>query len=69
MADNTIVIALKQVQFNLERAPEFYRNATKGERGFAANRALAALRTVPGPPVHPIRWTSERQRRELLGEP
>jgi hypothetical protein len=63
MAENPIIIALKQVEFNLERAPEFYRNAMKGGRGFAANRALAALRTVPGPPVHPIRWTSLRQQR------
>lgn len=63
MADNRIIIALKQVEFNLERAPENFKNAMRGERGFATNRALAALRTVPGPPIHLIRWTSERQRR------
>lgn len=63
MAENQIAKALRQVEFNLERAPEFYRNAMKGERGFATNRALAKLRTVPGPPIHPIRWTSVRQQR------
>jgi hypothetical protein len=63
MPDNRIVIALKQIEFNLDRLPERFQNAMKGERGFAANRAIRALRTVPGPPIHPIRWTNERQRR------
>lgn len=63
MAENQIAKALRQVTFNLERAPEYFQNAMRGERGFATNRALAALRTVPGPPTHPIRWTNERQQR------
>jgi hypothetical protein len=66
MATNRIVMALLQVESNLERTSERFQNAMKGERGFASNRALRALRTVPGPPIHPIRWTSERQRRAFF---
>lgn len=66
MADSPIIRVLKEIDFRVQRAPEFYRNAMRGDQGFATNRALAKLRIVPGPPIYPIRWTSERQRKAFF---
>lgn len=63
MAENQIVKALSQVERNFSRSTQRFQNAMHGRKGRLANRTLAALKREPGPPIHPIRWTNDRQRR------
>lgn len=63
---NPIVEALEQMQRNLDRTAQRFANAMRGQRGRLANRALDSLRRVPGGPVYPIRWTSDKQRRAFF---
>jgi len=59
---NQVTPYLKQVERNLRQLPDRFANGMKGQEGKAANRALSALTTEPGPPVYPLRWQSDRQR-------
>lgn len=66
MADDGVTPYLKQVERRLRQLPDRFANAMKGQEGRAANRALTALTTEPGPPVYPLRWQSDRQRRAFF---
>lgn len=66
MAENQIASALMQVESNFSRSVQRFQNAMRGRKGRLANQALAALKREPGPPVYPIRWTSEKQRRAFF---
>lgn len=66
MADNQITKALSQVESNFSRATQRFQNAMRGRRGRLANRSLAALKREPGPPIYPIRFTTDRQRRAFF---
>lgn len=57
---------LQKVEQNLTRTKHRFVNGMRGQKGKLANRALSAIRTVPGTPVYPIRWTSDRQRRAFF---
>lgn len=46
--------------------PRVARQAFKGEIERVLKPALALLKTEPGPPVYPIRWKTERQRRAFF---
>jgi hypothetical protein len=61
---NGIDKALRQVQHNLETLRKRWQIAMQQQAGERlAGRALAKLKTIPGKPHHPIRWSSERQRK------
>lgn len=57
---------LAQLQVNILNLPQAMANAMQGQQGKLANRVLQRLTTIPGPPVYPIRWKSERQRRAFF---
>lgn len=57
---------LTQLQINIRNLPQALRNAVQGEQGRLANDALRKLTILPGPPVYPIRWKSEKQRRAFF---
>lgn len=54
---------LAQLQVNIHNLPRQFNNALKGKEGRLANEALRKITIVPGAPVHPIRWKSQRQRK------
>src|SRR5678815_5400253 len=63
----SIAAALDAVVTNLEQTVKRFQTAMQQRRGDQlAGRALAALKTVPGKPNYPIRWTSQRQRRAFF---
>jgi hypothetical protein len=54
---------LAQLKLNIQNMPTQFDNAMKGKEGQFANQALRQLTIVPGAPVRPIRWKSQRQKR------
>lgn len=63
MAKNPILDVLSRVDKQLATTVKRFQIAMKGRAGRLALKALRKLKRVPGPPVYPIRWTSEKQRR------
>lgn len=57
---------LKRIDNNIVRSVSRMQLAMKGAQGKIALRAIKRLGTVPGPPQHPIRWKSEKQRRAFF---
>ena len=57
---------LKQWQINIQHLPDSLHNALQGKEGKMANEALRKLTILPGPPVYPIRWKSQKQRRAFF---
>lgn len=67
MANLSISTALKTVIRNLEESKRRFQRAMQQRRGDQlAARTLARLKTEPGEPNRPIRWTSEKQRRAFF---
>lgn len=62
MVKDQIGPALIQIERSFKEAPRRFSNAMAGCKGRYANKALDQIKRIPGPPVHPIRWTSDRQR-------
>lgn len=60
---NPVLRKLAQIQVNIIHLPDALHNALQGKQGQLANEALRKLTIVPGPPVYPIRWKSQKQRR------
>ncbi len=54
---------LRTLRRNIKQIPRRLNNSLKGQKGRLANRALSKLTKEPGPPIYPLRWASERQRR------
>lgn len=67
MANLSIDTALKTVIRNFEQAKQTFQRALQERKGDQlATRTLARLKTEPGKPNYPIRWTSEKQRRAFF---
>lgn len=64
--NNTLAKTLRTVWRNLEQAVGRFQDGMRGRGATAANNAIARLKQVPGSPKHPIRWTSERQRKAFF---
>lgn len=54
---------MAQLQIDIQKMPAKLDNALKGREGQLANEALRQLTRVPGSPIYPIRWKSQRQKR------
>lgn len=54
---------LAQLQINIQNMPDKLDNALKGREGQLANSALRQITQIPGSPIYPIRWKSQRQKR------
>lgn len=59
-----IQASLREIERYLAGLPKAYQQAVKG-RVFAV-QTLNVLRTIPGTPRYPIRWTSKKQRRAFF---
>jgi hypothetical protein len=67
MANLSIATALRGVIRNLEQTKERFQLVMQERKGDQlAARTLARLKTEPGKPNYPIRWTSEKQRRAFF---
>ena len=61
---NQVDKMLEQIRLNFETLKTRWQQAMKQVDGNRlAGRSLSRLKTIPGKPHYPIRWTSERQRR------
>lgn len=57
---------LKRIDNNIVRSVSRMQLYMKGQQGKIALKVIRKLGTVPGAPVYPIRWKSERQRRAFF---
>lgn len=57
---------LAQLSINILHLPDAFHNALQGRQGQLASDALRKLTIVPGAPIYPIRWKSQRQRRAFF---
>lgn len=57
---------LRQLAVDIERLPDRFHNAMQGRKGNYANQALSQITQEPGPPIYPIRWKTQRQRRAFF---
>lgn len=57
---------LAQLEVNIVHLPDALHNALQGEEGRLANEALRKITIVPGPPVYPLRWKSQKQRKAFF---
>jgi hypothetical protein len=66
-SNDPIASAINAVIANFEQAKNRFQQGMQQQRGNQlAGRALAALKTVPGNPIYPIRWTSDKQRKAFF---
>jgi hypothetical protein len=63
MAKNVILETLRQIDQQLATTKKRFQIAMKGKSGRLALKALAKLKRIPGAPVYPLRWQTEKQRR------
>lgn len=61
-----IELRLVKLQINVKNLPDTFHNAMQGQEGHLANDALRKLTIIPGAPVYPIRWKSQKQRRAFF---
>lgn len=64
--NNTLAKTLRKVRQNFEQAQQRFQAAMRSKGATAADNAITRLKQVPGSPKHPIRWTSERQRKAFF---
>jgi hypothetical protein len=57
---------LRQIERNLDRAASRLTLILRGRQGRIGLTAIRLLGRVPGSPVYPIRWKSERQRKAFF---
>ena len=57
---------LRTLRRNIQQLEQKLNNAILGQKGRLANRALSKLTREPGPPIYPLRWASEKQRRAFF---
>lgn len=57
---------LAQLQIDVRNLPGALQRSLFMKKGRLANAALREITRVPGPPVYPIRWKSQRQRKAFF---